>query len=306
MKLAEVPDPTPPRRPTRASSDGADLQELSSFQTRKRSTRASIRNDPSLSPLAGERYSVTHGLGPAWDEPVVYPVTGKKKTYVEFSDLPRLDEGEFLNDNLIEFYLRWVQETKKTKKADNSEVYFFGTHFYSKLTTGKRGSINHEAVARWTAKDDIFNYDYVVVPINESAHWYLALICNLPNLTRSLIVEDEPSDLKYSVEQILKDSQRTESEDAPADGIAGLSIESDKDITQPPSPTKHVDEEVDEISLVGDSFDDTSQKHVAQSKISSPRGETMEDGIFHNTKPAMPSPKKSKKSRPSRKYPHDE
>lgn len=33
---------------------------------------------------------------------------------------------------------------------------------------------------------DLFSYDYVVVPINECAHWYIAIICNLPNLIRSV------------------------------------------------------------------------------------------------------------------------
>lgn len=33
---------------------------------------------------------------------------------------------------------------------------------------------------------DIFSRDYVVVPINENAHWYVAIICNLPQLRRQL------------------------------------------------------------------------------------------------------------------------
>lgn len=31
---------------------------------------------------------------------------------------------------------------------------------------------------------DIFSRDFVVVPINENAHWYVAIICNLPELPR--------------------------------------------------------------------------------------------------------------------------
>lgn len=40
--------------------------------------------------------------------PVVYPVEGPRKASVDWIDLERLDEGEFLNDNLISFYLRFV------------------------------------------------------------------------------------------------------------------------------------------------------------------------------------------------------
>ena len=48
-------------------------------------------------------------------------------------------------------------------------IYIFNTFFYERLTNtarGKRG-INYEAVQKWTSKVDIFNFDFVVVPINE-------------------------------------------------------------------------------------------------------------------------------------------
>jgi sentrin-specific protease 7 len=55
-----------------------------------------------------EKYSAVHGLGKPWGGPMVYPLEGERKTQVsvEQHDLERLDEGEFLNDNLIDFYMR--------------------------------------------------------------------------------------------------------------------------------------------------------------------------------------------------------
>lgn len=41
--------------------------------------------------------------------PLVYPAVGRDKATVDFDDLKRLDEGEWLNDNLIMFYLKYVQ-----------------------------------------------------------------------------------------------------------------------------------------------------------------------------------------------------
>jgi sentrin-specific protease 7 len=148
----------------------------------RRSTRAAARARPEAQPTTAfpERYSIKHGLGDPWEHPLSYPFEGRKKAVVEFDDLSRLDEGEFLNDNLIQFYLRWLQENKPVKE---NQAYTFSTHFYSVLTSSKRG-INYSAVERWTRNDDIFAYDYVLVPINESAHWYLAIICNLPNVNR--------------------------------------------------------------------------------------------------------------------------
>lgn len=56
---------------------------------------------------------------------------------------------------------------------------------------GKKG-INYEAVQKWTRSIDIFSYDYIIVPINESAHWYVAIICNLPTLVQTLAASSQP------------------------------------------------------------------------------------------------------------------
>ena len=135
-----------------------------------------------------ERYSEKHGLGPPWETPVVFPDTGKRTT-VQFDDLKLLDEGEWINDTLIEFYIKWLFDKFN---PDEGRVYAFGTHFYTSLTTLNKGqrSINYENVKRWTSKVDLFTYDYVIIPINEMSHWYLAVICNLPEVQRKLQVDD--------------------------------------------------------------------------------------------------------------------
>ena len=146
--------------------------------------------------LAAERYSKTHGLGDEWKKPLTYPKMGKKKTTVEWSDLERLDEGEFLNDNLISFYLRFLEQNLEERRPDLAKrVYFFNTFFYATLTNVEKRKqwINYEGVQKWTRSVDLFTYDYIVVPINEASHWYLAIICNLPALNRDLAIpEDDP------------------------------------------------------------------------------------------------------------------
>lgn len=123
--------------------------------------------------------------GPPWKKPLLFPKNGKKKASVEFSDLERLEEGEFLNDNLIGFYLRYLeQRLEETKPEIARKVYFFNTFFFASLTKTQRGKrgINYEAVQNWTRSIDLFAFEYIVVPINESAHWYLSIICNLPTI----------------------------------------------------------------------------------------------------------------------------
>jgi len=162
-------------------------------------TRARFRKPKEQSPVFDdfpeeERYSKKFGLGTHWAKSLVYPKVGKKKTTVEWSDLERLDEGQYLNDNLIGFYLRFLEHQAEENTPELlRKVYFFNTFFFASLTNTQRGKkpINYESVQKWTRGIDLFTYDYVVVPINESAHWYVAIICNLPELIQHPAAQED-------------------------------------------------------------------------------------------------------------------
>jgi sentrin-specific protease 7 len=101
-----------------------------------------------------------------------------ERTTVDKEDIPRLDEGQCLNDNLIGYGLQYLFSRFKGKHKDlNKRVYFHNSFFYEKLKAG-RGAINYDGVKSWTAKVDLLSYDYIVVPVNEHYHWWVAIICN--------------------------------------------------------------------------------------------------------------------------------
>ena len=154
---------------------------------------------------ATPKYSKLHGLGKPWSKPLIYPKEGKKRITVEWSDLEKLDEGEFLNDNLLSFYLRFLEQQLGDQKPHIAKkVYFFNSYFFATLTNthkSKKG-FNYEGVQKWTRSVDLFTYDYIIVPINESFHWYLAIICNLPALDRSLEMLEEDHSSPAEAEQI--------------------------------------------------------------------------------------------------------
>lgn len=117
--------------------------------------------------------------------PLVYPKVGKKRAEVEAYDLSRLRDGEFLNDNLIGLYVRFLEHHLQRQHPETvTRIYFFNSYFFASLTNSSKGrkTFNYHAVEKWTRSVDIFSFDYVVVPINENAHWYMAIICNLPAL----------------------------------------------------------------------------------------------------------------------------
>lgn len=170
--------------------DSLKMKPQNTYSTRSKTERAPNSLRTSLSNLDESgpvRYSKTHDMGKPWSKPLTYPKTGKKKATVEWGDLERLDEGEFFNDTLIEFYLRYLQHQLEIHSPNVAKkIYFFNTFFFKNLTHKGKGSrsSNYELVMNWTRGVDIFTYDYIVVPINESFHWYVAVICNLPALNR--------------------------------------------------------------------------------------------------------------------------
>ncbi len=162
---------------------------------------------------APAKYSKLHGLGKPWSKPLTYPKEGKKRITVEWSDLEKLDEGEFLNDNLISFYLRFLEQQLGDRKPHIAKkVYFFNSYFFATLTNthkSKKG-FNYEGVQKWTRSVDLFTYDYIIVPINESLHWYLAIICNLPALDRSLEMPEEHHSSPAGTGHISEDGKARE------------------------------------------------------------------------------------------------
>lgn len=126
-----------------------------------------------------------------WPHAVFYPAQGLRRVTVDFDDLTRLDEGEFLNDSIVSFALRQIEENMAPEFKE--QVHFFNSFFYSSLSTknGKK-AFNYDAVKRWTKNTDIFNVPYIIIPICLDLHWFVAIICNLDKLSRKIsgLVDD--------------------------------------------------------------------------------------------------------------------
>jgi Ulp1 family protease len=70
-----------------------------------------------------------------------------------------LNEGAWVDDTIIEFYLRYVLSTK----TDRAKCHLFGVFFYNKLTTrpedqieADTAKIRHSQVGTWNQNVDIF------------------------------------------------------------------------------------------------------------------------------------------------------
>jgi hypothetical protein len=164
-----------------------------------RATRGKVPQVPEEEVVPSEeRWSEQNpGWADDWQQALVFPPNKavRDRAVVEMPDIPRLDEGEYLNDNLVWFGLRYLKDKlEKTNPELAQRFHFFNTFFYGNLKPAKSGaSINYNTVKEWTSKVDLFTKDFIVVPICEYSHWYLAIIYNAPKLVPP---ESQPSEDK--------------------------------------------------------------------------------------------------------------
>ncbi|XP_035949980.1 sentrin-specific protease 6 isoform X7 [Halichoerus grypus] len=133
----------------------------------------------------GENHTIF--MGPV-EKLIVYPPPpAKGGISVTNEDLHCLSEGEFLNDVIIDFYLKYLV-LEKLKKEEADRIHVFSSFFYKRLNQRERRNLHettnlsiqqkrHGRVKTWTRHVDIFEKDFIFVPLNEAAHWFLAVVC---------------------------------------------------------------------------------------------------------------------------------
>ncbi|XP_007984166.3 sentrin-specific protease 7 isoform X4 [Chlorocebus sabaeus] len=140
-----------------------------------------------------EEWQEVRHTGPVQKLIVYPPPPTKGGLGVTNEDLECLEEGEFLNDVIIDFYLKMAQR-------------------------------RHKRVRTWTRHINIFNKDYIFVPVNESSHWYLAVIC-FPWLEEA-VYEDFPQTVsQQSQAQQSQNDNKTIDNDLHTTSTLSLSAE---------------------------------------------------------------------------------
>lgn len=89
-----------------------------------------------------------------------------------------LRPGTWLNDEVINFYFKLLQERSKVIEG-NPKCWFANSFFWQKLGGQTSTQYNFTEVRRWTvkAKVNIFEMDYVIFPMNiGETHWAMGAI----------------------------------------------------------------------------------------------------------------------------------
>lgn len=119
---------------------------------------------------------------------LIYP-PGTGGISINTEDYMCLAIDQYLNDVIIDFFLKYLlAEQLSDEQRDRTHV--FSTFFYKRLTTmttarrvgGDTAKMTasqkrHARVKNWTKSVNLFDKDFVIIPINEQSHWFLAIVC---------------------------------------------------------------------------------------------------------------------------------
>jgi len=95
----------------------------------------------------------------------------------------------------------WLDGLELSSPVLHDQIYVFSTFFYKHLSSGatyvtviiiiclplllSSPQKGYEKVSKW-AKCDIFSKKYLIIPINENYHWYLAIVYEPEHVIKSL------------------------------------------------------------------------------------------------------------------------
>ncbi|XP_063379205.1 uncharacterized protein LOC134666031 isoform X1 [Cydia fagiglandana] len=177
---------------------GKTMDELNGREANDILVRTCTKEGNSVAKMATRSTSASSTSGAKSSGPtdirqiLIYP-PGKGGIPINTEDYMCLAQDQFLNDVIIDFYLKYLVHDVLTH-IQREKTHIFSTFFYKRLTT-KPSKVNkssnphewdnsltpaqkrHARVKTWTKNVNIFEKDFIVVPINENCHWFVAIIC---------------------------------------------------------------------------------------------------------------------------------
>uniref|UniRef100_A0A2C9VIA2 Ubiquitin-like protease family profile domain-containing protein n=1 Tax=Manihot esculenta TaxID=3983 RepID=A0A2C9VIA2_MANES len=120
------------------------------------------------------------------DEPfenIIYPKGDPDAVSISKRDVELLRPETFINDTIIDFYIKFLKN--KIQPEDQHQFHFFNSFFFRKLVDLDKDPRNScegrqafQCVHKWTRNVDLFEKDYIFIPVNYSLHWSLIVICH--------------------------------------------------------------------------------------------------------------------------------
>ncbi|KAL5703405.1 Ulp1 peptidase [Ranunculus cassubicifolius] len=124
-----------------------------------------------------------------------------------------LQPGRLINDAVVDFYIKYLQN--EMRPEERSRFHFFKSSFFRELgdldkspSSSSEGRAALASYCKSTREVNIFEKDYVFIPVNFNLHWSLIVICHPGEIAT---IKDEEIDKALKVPCILhmdSDSKR--------------------------------------------------------------------------------------------------
>ncbi|KAH7445775.1 hypothetical protein KP509_01G023700 [Ceratopteris richardii] len=112
---------------------------------------------------------------------LIYPRGDIDAVTVTRDDFFCLNPGEFISDTIVDFYIKYLYS--RFGEHETESFYFFNSFFFRKLVKSntefvtKQTNSRFSHVKRWTKDVNIFQKKYLFIPVLQSAHWSLIIVC---------------------------------------------------------------------------------------------------------------------------------
>ncbi|XP_043260868.1 uncharacterized protein LOC122402282 [Colletes gigas] len=209
------------------------------------------------------------------------PPPAKGGIAINTEDYLCLGEDQFLNDVIIDFYLKYLT-LEVLSESDQHRTHVFSSYFYKRLTSPHTQSVEsnvplspaakrHARVQKWTKNVNIFEKDFIIIPINEHAHWFLAIIC-FPGLVGEVSTNQARSE-ENDVRKTVQRSKRLKEIKLQAVTIGSTTlapVTTTITIDQPDDGSERDEAEGDDEEMEMDSEDD-DETEMAEDKSRLPK-----------------------------------
>ena len=96
-------------------------------------------------------------------------------------DFKQLQPCKYLNDTIIYFFMQYYLDHHVAEEIKRN-IHVFNSFFFSKIRSihsKKESEPSYEFASRWLKNVDIFEKDFLIIPVCEKDHWVLVIVCYL-------------------------------------------------------------------------------------------------------------------------------
>lgn len=148
--------------------------------------------------------------------PLHYKIAPKKTMIVTNNDFTCLYNSNWINDSIVDFFLNFnYRKAKEAGHLGDNQVEIFNSFFFSQLANPSSAVENcYNNVKSWfKTTDDLFDHEYVIIPIMSELHWYSVIIYNLPGVKKqSMAKRRDYAIVEKKMSRLKKDDASDDSE----------------------------------------------------------------------------------------------